>query len=147
MNRVTDVIRGRFSGVTVGMRVRFSSMLDRHLPERTKRLLFLASFSAQLKAPQEFNREMLHKLNKMLDLSADDAALKFPIHISGAIWRNRPFEAGARIDTRTLQDQTDVRGLGMRIVSAMPKWLRYGDDGRMLCDVERLLRNWQHVGA
>jgi hypothetical protein len=147
MNRVTDVIRGRFSGVTVGMRVRFSSMLDRHLPERTKRLLFLASFSAQLKAPQEFNREMLHKLNKMLDLSADDAALKFPIHISGAIWRNRPFEAGTRIDTRTLQDQTDVRGLGMRIVSAMPKWLRYGDDGRMLGDVERLLRNWQHVGA
>jgi hypothetical protein len=147
MNRVTDVIRGRISDVTVGMRVRFSSMLDRHLPERTKRLLFLASFSAQLKAPQEFNREMLHKLNKMLDLSADDAALKFPIHISRAIWRNRPFDTGVRFDARALQEQTDVRGFGMRIVSAMPKWLRYGDDSKMVCDVERLLRNWQQVGA
>jgi hypothetical protein len=136
MNRVTDVLRGRFS-----------TLLDRHLPERTKRLLFLASFSAQLKAPQEFNGEMLHKLNKMLELSTDDAALKFPIHISHAIWRNRPLELGVRIDSKALPDQTEVRGIGLRIVSAMPKWLRYGDECKMLHDVERLLHNWQQVGA
>jgi hypothetical protein len=136
MNRVTDAIRGRIAG-----------MLDRHLPERTKRLLFLASFSGQLKDPGEFSDETLHKLNKMLDLSTDDAALRLPVHLSHAIWRNRPLEAGLRLSLKADHAQEGVHALSTKVLEAMPKWLRYGDEPRMRREIEKLLCNWQHVGA
>jgi hypothetical protein len=136
MNRVTDVIRGRFA-----------NMLDRHLSARTKRLLFLASFSAQLKDPKEINSEMLRKLNQMLELSSDDAALKLPMQLSHAIWRNRPLEPGLRLSLRTQTLPGAASSIGLKVIKAMPKWMRYGDDKRMQTDVEQLLRNWQRVGA
>lgn len=136
MNRVTDAIRGRLA-----------NMLDRHLSERTKRLLFLASFSAQLRDPSEFNKEMLHKLNQMFELASDDAALKLPIHLSHAIWRNRPLEPGLRLTLRTEDIRPRVQVIGKKIITAMPKWMRYGDDKRMQNEVEQLLRNMQQAGT
>ncbi len=112
-----------------------------------KRLLFLASLSAQLKAPQEINGEMLHKLNKILELSSDDAALRFPVYISRAIWRNRPLDLGVEVNIKTLHEPRDVRGLGARVVSVMPQWMRYDDEGKMAQDVGQLLHNWGTVQA
>lgn len=136
MNRVTDAIRGRLA-----------NMLDRHLPERTKRLLFLASFSAQLRDPREYDQEMLHKLNQMFELSSDDAALKLPVHLSHAIWRNRPLEPGLRLTLRSECIQGRASTIATKVVKAMPRWLRYGDDKRMLTEITQLLRNWQPAGA
>lgn len=136
MNRVTDAIR-----------CRLASMLNRHLSERTKRLLFLASFSAQLRDPKEFDSELLHKLNAMFELSSDDAALKLPVQISHAIWRNRPLEPGLRLTLRTESMQGRATALGKKVIEAMPSWMRYGDDKRMLKDTEQLLSNWQQLGA
>jgi len=136
MNRFTNAIRSGLAG-----------MLGQHLSERTKRILFLASFSAQLKDPSEFDDEMRHKLNQMLELSSDDNALKLPVHLSHAIWRNRPFELGVRLSLKNESVQERAHLLGKKVMEAMPKWLRYGDDKRMLGDLEQLLRNWSHVGA
>jgi hypothetical protein len=109
--------------------------------------LFLASFSAQLKDPSEFNDEMRHKLNQMLKLSEDDNALKFPVHLSHAIWRNRPLEQGIRLSLKSDSLQERAHSVGKKVIEAMPKFLRYGDDTRMLKDVEQLLRNWPHASA
>lgn len=135
MNRVTDAIRGRLA-----------NMLDRHLSERTKRLLFLASFSAQLRDPSEYDKEVLHKLNQMFALASDDAALKLPVHLSHAIWRNRPLEPGLRLTLRAGDIRPRAKVISTKILEAMPRWMRY-DDKRMLKDVEQLLSDWQQAGA
>lgn len=139
MKPVTDVITGRMA-----------SLAAKCLPERTKRLIFLASFSAQLKDPKEMSNELLHKLNKVLELSADDAALKFPVHLSHAIWRNRPLEPGVKQtlranDFRPRAAQA-ITALSAKIIAAMPSCLRYDED-KMSEDVQKLIRNWQHVGV
>jgi hypothetical protein len=133
MNRVTDAIRGRLA-----------NMLKQRLSERTKRLLFVASFSAQLKEPSALNDEMLHKLNSMLELATDDAALKLPIHLSQVIWRNRPLEPGVRVSLRTEALQSRAAALGKKVMEAMPSWMRYEDESKMQSDIEKLL-HWQHA--
>ncbi len=135
MKPVTDVIAGGLA-----------SLVQRMLPERTKRLVFLASFSAQLKETNEMSGELLHKLNKMFALSADDNALKFPVHLSHVIWRNRPLEPGVRLSITTEVLHGRAHAVARKVIAAMPTCLRY-DEARMSTDVESLLRNWQHVGA
>jgi hypothetical protein len=124
-----------------------ASLAERCLPERTKRLMFLASFSAQLKDPKEMNGELLHKLNVLLSLSVDDNALKLPVHLSHAIWRNRPLEPGVRLSLKAESLQDRAYSISRKVVAAMPSWLRYGDDASMSKDVVDLLHNWKHVGV
>jgi hypothetical protein len=133
MNRVTDAIRGRLA-----------NMLKQRLSERTKRILFVASFSAQLKDPGTLNGEMVSKLNSMLELASDDAALKFPIHLSQVIWRNRPLEPGLRVSLRNGSLHSRASSLGKKIMDAMPSWMQYGDESKMQSDIEQLLR-WQRA--
>jgi hypothetical protein len=136
MKPVTDMITGSMA--------RLAEMC---LPERTKRLMFLASFSGQLKDPTEMSNELLHKLNKVLSLSVDDAALRFPVHLSHAIWRNRPLEPGVKQSLKMEGIHDRAHAVSRKIIAAMPSWLRYGDEAEMSKDVEDLLRNWQHVGV
>lgn len=136
MKPVTDVITGSMA-----------SLAAKYLPVRTKRLMFLASFAAQLKEPKEMSGELLHKLNKVLSLSADDNALKFPVHLSHAIWRNRPLEAGVKQSLKTSDIRPRAQAVARKVIAAMPACLRYGDEAEMSQDVENLLRNWQHVGV
>lgn len=139
MKPVTDVITGGLA--SLAMRV---------LPERTKRLMFLASFSAHLKETNEMSGELLHKLNKMFELSVDDNALKLPVHLSRAIWRNRPLEAGVkqtlRVDDIRPRSTPAISAIANKIIAAMPACLRY-DEAKMSEDVTKLIRNWQHVGV
>jgi hypothetical protein len=118
-----------------------ASLATKYLPVRTKRLMFLASFSAQLKDPKEINRELLHKLNKVLSLSADDNALKFPVHLSHAIWRNRPLEPGVKLSLKTEAVRDRAHAVARKVIAAMPEWLRYDDEAKMSEDVENLLQN------
>jgi hypothetical protein len=136
MKPVTDVITGRMA-----------SLAAKFLPERTKRLMFLASFGAQLKDPKEMSNELLHKLNQVLSLSPDDNALKFPVHLSHAIWRNRPLEPGVKQSFKAEGIQDRAHGIARKVVAAMPSWLHYGDEAKREKDVVDLLRNWQHAGV
>lgn len=135
MKPVTNVITGGLA-----------SLASRVLPERTKRLMFLASLSAHLKETNQMSGEMLRKINELFGLSVDDNALKFPVHLSHAIWRNRPLEPGVRQSLGAEDIRPRVHAMARKVIDAMPQCLRY-DEPRMERDVESLLRNWQHVGV
>lgn len=142
MNRASEAIKE--AGVT---------LLDRYLPRRTKRLMFLASFFARVKDSQvegdpTFDDPILQKLNKLMSLSNSDAALKLPVHLSKAIWRGRTFTEICGEKILVDQVQPDVLDAAVKqIISAMPKWLKYGRPDDIAKDVKHLLVHRQILTA
>lgn len=128
------------SGMNGAIRRGFSNFLQNHLPNRTKRLVFLASLTARLKGSDTFDNETLHKLNKVMTLCSTESAMKLPVQLSRAIWRgktsyeifNADLHAGALETAR-------IKEMAARAISAMPGWLRYADDSVIEQDVARLL--------
>ncbi|MDR3392330.1 MAG: hypothetical protein P4L77_11410 [Sulfuriferula sp.] len=120
--------------------------LDRHLPRRTKRLLFLASFFASVKDEKEpsFDDPALQKLNQLMRLSNTDSALKLPVHLSRVIWRGRTFNeicGDPMLEGQLTPDRLD--GAAHSIISFMPKWLQYGRPEDIEKDVKQLLMHRQ----
>lgn len=130
MNRVSGLFR---AGVV--------TLLGASLSERTKRLIFLASFSARIKDPNTFDSETLHKLNQVMALASKEEAINLPVHLSRAIWRGRTIHDIA--DKEVLSSSTftkeRLQQLADRVLEAMPPWLRYGPDNVIRDDVARLL--------
>lgn len=124
------------------IRARFVSLLDKHLPSRTKRLIFMASFSARLQEATVFDNETLYKLNRLLVLSSSDSSLKLPIHLSKAIWNGKT--AVDICSDNVCEGQLNkerIKRVAQCVIKAMPAWLRYGDNSKIEQDVERLLDN------
>lgn len=124
------------------------SLLDSQLPRRTKRLIFLASFSARMKNERQFDNDTLEKLNKLMVLSNSDSALKLPIHLSKVIWNGRTLNdicADSFAEGPLSTDRVAVAA--EQIVNRMPNWLRYGRRNDIVADVKKLLLNRVEVLA
>lgn len=132
------------SRATAAVKNMFIELLDKHLPRRTKRLLFLASFSARVKGEANFDSDTLRKLNHLMALSNTDSALQLPIHLSRAIWEGRTISeiCGDEIREGQLTPERVATATG-RIVSLMPAWLRYGRQEDIERDVKQLLVHHQ----
>jgi hypothetical protein len=119
-------------------------LLANYLPRRTKRLMFLASFFARAKegqqGPAPYDDPMLEKLNKLMGLSNNDAALKLPVHLSKAIWHGKTLSE--IVDVSVLEEQITpdlIDRAAKQIIAAMPRWLRYGRPEDIEKDVKQLL--------
>jgi hypothetical protein len=142
MNRVTEALREHSV-----------QWLDRYLPRRTKRLMFLASFFARVKDGQvegepEIGDPVLEKLNSLMQLSNSDSALKLPVHLSKAIWRGKTLTdiCGESILADQATPDTIEHAI-KQIIVAMPKWLRYGRPEDIEKDVRQLLVHRQILTA
>lgn len=132
------------SRVTTALRELFIKNLEQHLPRRTKRLLFLASLSARVKEEPEFDNETLHKLNRLMELSNSDSALKLPIHLSRVIWQGKTIQeiCGEEIVKGQLTPDR-IQLAAQRVQSLMPSWLRYGRPEDITKDLKQLLTHRQ----
>jgi hypothetical protein len=130
------------SGLKVAIVNRIGGFLQRHLPNRTKRLIFLASLSARLKNTQNFDNATLTKLNQVMVLSHTESAIKLPVQLSRAIWNGR--SAGeifnADLQKESLQKER-LAELVANVINSMPAWLCYGEKETIEQDVSRLLNN------
>jgi len=139
MNHVTGVIRKSFA-----------AFLGQHLSGKTKRMVFLASFSARLKA-ESFkdsvnlanDDETLAKLNEVMVLAHRPSAAKFPVALSKVIWQDQTVEQITQEDVRTATTFTKehLQKISARVLDAMPSWLRYDSDPVIKNDVTKLLEN------
>lgn len=128
------------SGMNGAVRNSLQGFLQAHLPNRTKRMVFLASLTARLKGSQPFDNETLEKLNRVMELAKADSALKLPYELSRAIWRGKtPYEILKTDVTEGSFSNVRIKEMSASIISAMPDWLRYGDHKDIEQDVERLL--------
>jgi hypothetical protein len=115
-----------FSMLTRSM---FARILGQFLPDRTKRMMFLASFSARVKD------------SPVMDIEVSESALKLPIHLSHAIWRGRSFVdicgEPEILEGRITPDR--VQSASRKAVLEMPSWLRYSKIEEIERDVKLLL--------
>lgn len=129
------------------LRGKISLFIRRHLPDRTKRLIFISSLIANIKTDKEFDQKTLHKLNMVMQLASNESALKLPVQLSHAIWHGRDtFEKyNSAIPTDHKPEKTTIADINHRILEAMPPWLRYGDDAVIEKDLCLLFNNTQTV--
>ena len=135
------------------LRMYSDQFLDRYLPRRTKRLMFLASFFARVKDGQvegepQIDDPVLEKLNHLMQLSSSDSALRLPVHLSRAIWRGKTLTdiCGKEILTEQVTPEVIEHAI-KQIIMAMPKWLRYGRPEDIEKDVRQLLVHRQILTA
>lgn len=135
MSRASVVVKGAVTAI-----------LEHILPPRTKRLMFLASLSARVKDVEEKQKEpafddaTLQKLNQLMALSANDEALKLPVHLSRVIWRGKTLADICGEDLPTKQLTPDrVESISQTIVSGMPSYLKYDKAEEMVGQVKKLL--------
>jgi hypothetical protein len=130
MTRITTVVR---RGAI--------AFLDRHLQGRTKRLIFLASLSARLKDSSKLDHDTMKKLNTLMDLCKDESAIKLPVELSKVIWHGKASYEICRDQVSSLSSLSSdrINLISTRVLTAMPAWLRYGNDDEMQKDVAKLL--------
>lgn len=126
-------------------------ILEKILPDRTKRLIFVSSFLAHIQICDSSDRNLISKLNLLLDLSADDNALVLPMQWHERIWSDVHVDKilhdkGIEISNinQILEIEfmsPKVRTLSEDIIKAMPKWLKYDSNTRMRSDLIKLFRN------
>lgn len=130
MNRIYGLFRSGFA------------MVGACFPEPTKRLIFLASFSARLKDQDSFDSETLRKLNEVMTLAKNEQLINLPCAWSKVIWRGRVLhDIASKEVLATNFSKERLQQLADRILEATPSWLRYGSPEAMRRDVARLLDN------
>lgn len=114
------------------LRARCATLLGRHLPGRTKRLIFLASLTARLKDSTDLSHDTLSRLNQLMVLANSDSAIRLPVQLSRVIWHgNMPKEI--------CDPQLSLNHHIEALKANMPDWLRYGEDAAIHQDLAKLL--------
>jgi len=125
------------------------NFLKRHLPNRTKRLVFLASLTARLKNTEFFDIETLKKLNKIMVLASNDNAIGLPICLSHVIWHGRSACNILSIDNKENEaiviDGRNIDKMTSSVFSGMPSWLSYGEQESIKNDIHKLLNNYNNI--
>lgn len=119
-------------------------VLIKYLPARAKRLVFLACVFAYVTDMDMPSDETIHKLNKVLNLSHDDDAIKFPVMIRHVIWKSldQPIilEDGREVKTfkdiiQTKEDQMFDQVVRI-LIDRAPAWTKYGSDKVVFNDLQ-----------
>lgn len=116
------------------------------LPNRMKRAVFLASFSARVKETQELDNDTLRKLNEIMNIAGREDSLKLPVQLSRVIWDGKiVFSHCQMLKAEGPLQEPTMRDLAVQIKSAVPQWLRYGREGDIEADLVRLMQHKQEV--
>lgn len=118
----------------------FTDLLERYLPSRTKRTIFVASFWARLVDTESIDGSTLKKLNDVMVLTTSESALRVPVQLSKVIWKGTtpPQVNSAPLSKSTLTDD-QMNTVVENVQRAMPYWLRYAEGEVIKKDVKSLL--------
>jgi len=117
-----------------------TALLSLLLPNRTKRMLFLTSFFAQIKEGSEgVDAETLAKLNKAMSLVKREDSLNIGIQLNRAIWNGKSSKELCldELHQRELTPMT-LRHICTDVIKAMPGWLRYAPEPAIREDLVKL---------
>ena len=114
-----------------------SVKIKQYLPDRTKRLILLASLSGYICNKTILDRQAIHKLNEVMALSASDSALVVPIQYSKMIWQKRIGDIFIHPPAQVSSEKC----LATQLADHIPQCLRYSTYQEMLDDIKKLLEN------
>lgn len=125
---------------------RTTRILDGSLPNRGKRVVFLASLAANLGTASSFTKETRIKLNRVMCLASGDSALVVPFELSRVIWRGKSGVEIFHFDPKAAPLTQDmIEQMASSVVKAMPSWLHYDINEKIQSDVSTLLRHRMEV--
>lgn len=118
----------------------FGFLLAMILPERIKRLLFVASLAGYVKATTELDDKTMSQINELFSLCTVENAMRFPLSINSIIWHERSIRDDYNDivhDTASFSDARVKLFIG-RVKSSIPKWMLY-DNAQLDDDVRKLV--------
>lgn len=127
-----------------------SGVLNKKLPIKTKRQLFLVSFAALLKGATTYDKETFKKLNRVLALSeSGEAPLAVPAILSKIIWNGKTsYEVCQEDVTEGTFNADRITSVVANILNSMPTWLNYGSTRDIEKDIGVILqRRIELLGA
>lgn len=100
----------------------------RRLPDRAKRMIFVASLSATVKHTSELDASFLKKLNALMGLCRNADSLRIPAPVIKVIWDGRIVHDVSRVftESKTVSDR-DISLVISSIKNQIPDWLNYGE--------------------
>lgn len=114
--------------------------LSKHLSNRIKRTIFLASFWARVKDDEQIHPAMLKKLNDVMVLSNTEEALMVPVQLSRVIWNGRTSTEICRTDVlEKVLSEDQIRSAASSVNLTMPTWLKYAEKDKIESDIKTLL--------
>lgn len=119
------------------------NLLNKKLPTKTKRQVFLVSFAALLKGATTYDQETFSKLNRVLALSeSGDNALAVPVILSKVIWNGKTSMEVCQENVLEGSFTSDrISHIVSNILNIMPKWLHYGATEEIEKDVAVILKD------
>lgn len=119
------------------------NLLNKKLPTKTKRQVFLVSFAALLKGATTYDQETFSKLNRVLALSeSGETALAVPVILSKVIWNGKTSTEVCQENVLEGSFTADrISQIVSNILNSMPKWLMYGATEDIEKDVGVILKD------
>jgi hypothetical protein len=143
MNKGTASASG-FSNIT-------KTILEKTLPDRMKRLIFISSFLAHIHKCRKSDDALISKLNELLELSGDKNALVLPMQLHDKIWSDVKLDQILNNKSVRLSSfdeiasyeflSTKLRIVSEEIVEATPAWLKYSSKTKMRSDLITLFKS------
>lgn len=125
----------------------FISIFSFVVPTKGKKMMYIISIYSQLVQDKILEATTLDKLNMKLNLACQPEALKLPMELGDAIWKDISFkdifkeELGQyyQCDSTHCIPFADAQIISAKIVEHTPWWLRYDIKSNMARDLATLL--------
>lgn len=120
----------------------FQTFVEKAVSRHGKRVFFITSLYFELVEIEKLRSDAVAKLNQIMRIAHDDAALQLPAAMRGMVWGNTPLHEALDADLLGQEiSETRAREISEKIVDMSPQWLRYGRRTDMIDDVLDLIRN------
>lgn len=120
----------------------FERIAVRLLPERLKRLIFVASFTTEASAQEVIDPITARSINELLDVCSREASLELPSRMHRLIWNGRNVRSMVDLVADSAEDRATLGPAITAIVKQIPKWLTYPN---VAADIESILRNHKKI--
>ncbi len=114
--------------------------LYRLLPNRTKRMIVLASVFAAIEDIRDPDKRILAQLNTLFKLARVESAIAFPMMISSFVWREVKTTHDLS-EFRNCPDRKFARVRANLFLNKIPSWLVYSNQQVIRRDLEQLLQS------
>jgi hypothetical protein len=132
--------------LTASLKSGVASVLETSLPARTKKLILFASIVAKAKETRSLDVQTIRKLNNLMDLAGEEKAMGLPASLSKAIWDGKTsVDAIALLSKGGPLPESTIGDLVQQIKACIPSWLRYGREGEVDADLQKLFRHKSEI--
>lgn len=107
------------------------------LPCHTKRLVLWSVLYSKMHGRRDMTKEQCDRLNEVLELCKDNAALALPAQLGVYIWKD--LDECTAATTRAVRGEESIDAAAKDFISSIPDWLRYASDAFMVKDFQKLL--------